>query len=105
VESSASFRELSWRRFELGLAAWLETPEGRFAEFCARRERENAERRALLRGVALASTVLPAACVTCALRLALVARDRPAEVALDELLGNFRRAPTVEARNEIGGAR
>lgn len=86
METRVSFRELRWRRFELALTAWLETPEGRFAEFCARRERENAERRALLRRVALASAVLPAACVTCALRLALVSRDRPAERVLDELL-------------------
>lgn len=90
---------------ERGLAAWLETPEGRFASFCASRERQDAERRALLRRVVLASSVLPIACVTCALRLALVSRDRPADVALDELLGNFRSAPAVEARNEIGGAR
>jgi hypothetical protein len=86
VESGASFRELRWRRFELALAAWLETPEGRFAVFCARRERESTERRALLRRVALASAVLPPACVTCALRLALVSRDRPADRVLDELL-------------------
>jgi hypothetical protein len=86
VETGASFREVRWARFELALAAWLETPEGRFAQFCARRERENAERRALLRRVALASTVLPAACVTCALRLALVTGRSPAERVLDELL-------------------
>jgi hypothetical protein len=86
VETGASFREIRWARFELALAAWLETPEGRFAQFCARRERENAERRALLRRVALASTVLPAACVTCALRLALVTGRSPAEQVLDELL-------------------
>ena len=81
--SSASFRELRWHRFELAFAVWL---EGRFAEVCARRERENSERRALLRRVALASTALPAACVTCALRLALVSGERPAERVLDELL-------------------
>jgi hypothetical protein len=86
VESAPSFRELRWRTFEHALAAWLETPEGLFAVFCARRERENTERRALLRRVALASAVLPPACVTCALRLALVSRDRPAERVLDELL-------------------
>ena len=84
--SSASFRELRWHRFELAFAVWLETPEGRFAEVCARRERENSERRALLRRVALASTALPAACVTCALRLALVSGERPAERVLNELL-------------------
>jgi hypothetical protein len=86
VETAASFRDLRWHRFELAFAAWLETPEGRFAEFCARRERENAERRALLRRVALASTALPAACVTCALRLALVSGERPTVRVLDELL-------------------
>ena len=84
VETASSFRELRWRRFEHGLAAWLDTPEGRFAAFCARRERETAERRALLRRVALASAVLPPACVTCALRLALVSRARAAERVLDE---------------------
>ena len=86
VETASSFRELRWHRFEHGLAVWLDTPEGRFATFCARRERETAGRRALLRRVALASTVLPPACVTCALRLALVSRAQPAERVLDELL-------------------
>lgn len=86
----ASFRELSWRSFERALAAWLETPEGRFAQFCARREREDAERRALLRRVALASSVLPAACVGCALRLALVSRAGPVDRVLDELLTGAR---------------
>jgi hypothetical protein len=83
VDSTASFRELRWRRFEHDFRAWLETPEGRFAEFCARREREEADRRALLRRVALASSFLPASCVGCALRLALVSRDRN---VLDELV-------------------
>jgi hypothetical protein len=86
VESAPCFRELRWRRFEHASAVWLETPEGRFAVICARRERENTERRTLLRRVALVSAVLPPACVTCALRLALVSRDRPAEQVLDELL-------------------
>jgi hypothetical protein len=86
VDTMPSFRELRWRRFERALGAWLETPEGRFAEFCARRERECAERRALLRRVALAASVLPASCVGCALRLALASRTPDAERALDELL-------------------
>ena len=90
VKSSASFRELRWRRFEHALGAWLETPEGRFAEFCARRQREEADRRALLRRVALASSVLPATCVGCALRLALVSRREGADRALDELLTGVR---------------
>jgi hypothetical protein len=81
-----SFRELRWCRFECALQAWLETPEGRFAEFCARRERQDAERRVLLRRVALAASVLPASCVGCALRLALASRARPVDRALDELL-------------------
>jgi hypothetical protein len=81
-----TFRELRWCRFERALGAWLDTPEGRFAEFCARREREDAERRALLRHVALAASVLPASCVGCALRLALASRTREAERVLDELL-------------------
>jgi hypothetical protein len=85
VESTPSFRELRWARFERGLADWLESPEGRFAEFCAARERELAERRALLRRVALAASVLPVSCVGCALRLALVSRGRAVE-QLDELL-------------------
>ena len=86
VDSTTSFRDLRWRRFEHAFAAWLETPEGRFAEFCARREREEAERRALLRRVALASAVLPASCVGCALRLALVSRGERANRVLDELV-------------------
>jgi hypothetical protein len=89
VESSPSFRELRWRDFERAFEAWLETPEGRFAEFCARREREEADRRALLRRVALASSVLPVSCVACALRLALVSR-RGADETLDELLTGAR---------------
>lgn len=28
-----------WRRFELDLRCWLETPEGRFAAYLAERER------------------------------------------------------------------
>jgi hypothetical protein len=90
VESSANFRELRWRGFEHALAAWLETPEGRFAEFCARRQREEADRRAFLRRVALASSVLPASCVGCALRLALVSRCGGADRALGELLTGAR---------------
>ncbi|HXV33900.1 MAG TPA: hypothetical protein VD769_07815 [Gaiellaceae bacterium] len=84
-----SYRELRWRRFEAALGTWLDTPEGRFAQFCARRERELAERRALLRRVALAVSVLPASCVGCALRLALVSPGRAAE-ELDELLTGAR---------------
>jgi hypothetical protein len=80
-----SFRELRWARFERALRDWLDSPEGQFADFCARRERELAERRALLRRVALAASVLPASCVGCALRLALVSDGRAAE-QLDELL-------------------
>jgi hypothetical protein len=90
VEANRSFRELRWCRFECAFRAWLETPDGRFAEFCARREREGAERRALLRRVALEASVLPASCVGCALRLALVSRTQPAERALDELLALHR---------------
>jgi hypothetical protein len=86
METSPSFRERRWCRFERALAAWLETPEGRFAQFCARREREDAERRALLRRVALAASVLPASCVGCALRLALASRTQEAGRVLDELL-------------------
>jgi hypothetical protein len=85
VETSPSFRELRWSRFERALGAWLDTPEGRFAQFCVSRQRENAERRALLRRVALAASVLPPSCVGCALRLALVSRGRAAD-QLDELL-------------------
>ena len=86
VETTPSFRELRWCRFECAFGAWLETPEGRFTEFCARREREGAERRALLRRVALAASVLPASCVACALRLALASRVQDADRMLDELL-------------------
>jgi hypothetical protein len=89
AETPPSFRELRWSRFERALGAWLETPEGRFAQFCARRQRENAERRALLRRVALAASVLPASCVGCALRLALVSREAAAD-QLDELLTGVR---------------
>ena len=31
-------RARQWRRFEDGLRAWLETPEGRFGIWCACRE-------------------------------------------------------------------
>lgn len=89
VETTLSLRELHWARFERALADWLDSPEGRFAAFCARRERELAERRALLRRVALASSVLPASCVGCALRLALVSQG-PAAEQLDELLTGVR---------------
>jgi hypothetical protein len=34
----AGFRARLWRRFELGYREWLETPDGRFAQFCAQRE-------------------------------------------------------------------
>jgi hypothetical protein len=39
----AGFRARLWRRFEHGYHEWLETPEGRFARFCAQRECETAE--------------------------------------------------------------
>jgi hypothetical protein len=32
---SCGFRARRWLRFERDLAAWLQTPEGRFAVFCA----------------------------------------------------------------------
>lgn len=86
METPPSFREARWADFECGLRAWLATPEGRFAEFCARRQRETAERRAFLRRVALAASVLPAPCVGCALRLALVSPPPAAERVLDDLL-------------------
>jgi hypothetical protein len=89
VETSPSFRELRWSCFEHSLGAWLDTPEGRFAQFCARRQRENQERRALLRRVALAASVLPPSCVGCALRLALVSHGRPAD-RLDAVLAGVR---------------
>lgn len=88
MERKASFREARWRAFERGLGAWLESPEGRFAAFSAQRERALAERRALLRRVALAATVLPAPCVGCALRLALVAPEPEAARILDEVLAS-----------------
>lgn len=81
-----SFKEARWSAFERELCAWRETPEGRFAEYWARRQRELDERRALLRRVALAASVLPAPCVGCALRLALVSPGSRAERVLDELL-------------------
>jgi hypothetical protein len=34
------FRARRWLRFERDLHAWLATPEGRFARWCARREIE-----------------------------------------------------------------
>jgi hypothetical protein len=34
----AGFRARLWRRFEQGYHEWLETPEGRFARFCAERD-------------------------------------------------------------------
>jgi hypothetical protein len=89
VETTPCFRELRWARFERAFGDWLDSPEGRFAEYCAAREREVAERRALLRRVALAASVLPASCVGCALRLALVSRGRSAE-RMDELLTRAR---------------
>jgi hypothetical protein len=33
----AGFRARRWQRFERDLQAWLATPDGRFAEWCARR--------------------------------------------------------------------
>jgi len=35
----AGFRARVWRRFERDLRAWLATPEGRFAVYCAERDR------------------------------------------------------------------
>lgn len=81
-----SFREARWSTFECELRDWLATPEGRFAEYWACRERELDERRALLRRIALAASVLPAPCVGCALRLALVSPGTRVERVLDELL-------------------
>jgi hypothetical protein len=87
VETSPpSFRDARWSAFERDLHAWLETPEGRFAVYWALRQRELEERRALLRRVALAASVLPAPCVGCALRLALVTPGRRSERVLDDLL-------------------
>jgi hypothetical protein len=34
------FRARRWLRFERDLEAWLATPEGRFARWCARRQLE-----------------------------------------------------------------
>lgn len=93
--TSLSFREARWGAFERELRAWLATPDGLFAEFCARRQRETEERRALLRRVALAASVLPAPCVGCALRLALVSPDRGAERVLDELLAGAPAGQTI----------
>jgi hypothetical protein len=93
VETPPSFREARWADFERGLRAWLATPEGRFAPFCAARQRETAERRALLRRVALAATALPAPCVGCALRLALVSPAPAAERVLEEVLAAAAAAP------------
>jgi hypothetical protein len=36
-------RARQWRRFEDGLQAWLDTPEGQFVTWCARRELETSE--------------------------------------------------------------
>jgi len=36
-------RARQWRRFEDGLHAWLDTPEGQFVTWCARRELEDTE--------------------------------------------------------------
>lgn len=35
-------RARQWRRFEDGLSAWLQTPEGQFVTWCARREIDDA---------------------------------------------------------------
>jgi hypothetical protein len=35
-------RARQWRRFETALDAWLETPEGQFSIWCARREIDDA---------------------------------------------------------------
>jgi hypothetical protein len=89
VGTPQSFREARWSTFECELSAWLATPEGRFAEYWACRQRELEERRALLRRVALAASVLPAPCVGCALRLALVSPGKQVERVLDELLAGM----------------
>jgi hypothetical protein len=91
VGTPPSFREARWSTFECELHAWLQTPEGRFAEYWAERQRELEERRALLRRVALAASVLPAPCVGCALRLALVSPSRQPARLLDELLAGVSR--------------
>jgi hypothetical protein len=91
VRTPQSFREARWSTFECELRAWLDTPEGRFAEYWAGRQRDLEERRALLRRVALAASVLPAPCVGCALRLALVSPDRQPARVLDELLAGISR--------------
>jgi hypothetical protein len=36
-------RARQWRRFEDGLRTWLNTPEGQFVTWCARRELEGVE--------------------------------------------------------------
>jgi hypothetical protein len=36
-------RARQWRRFEDGLRTWLDTPEGQFVTWCARRELEHVE--------------------------------------------------------------
>jgi hypothetical protein len=36
-------RARQWRRFEDGLHTWLDTPQGRFVTWCARRELDDAE--------------------------------------------------------------
>ena len=88
MRTPQSFREARWSTFECELRAWLDTPEGRFAEYWASRQRDLEERRALRR-VALAASVLPAPCVGCALRLALVSRGERVERVLDELLAGM----------------
>jgi|tagenome__1003787_1003787.scaffolds.fasta_scaffold20130870_2 hypothetical protein len=35
---TCGFRARRWLRFERDLTAWLETPEGRFAVWCARED-------------------------------------------------------------------
>jgi hypothetical protein len=36
-------RARQWRRFEDGLRTWLDTPEGQFDTWCARREIDHVE--------------------------------------------------------------
>ncbi|MGH2451040.1 MAG: hypothetical protein ACRDGE_07190 [Candidatus Limnocylindria bacterium] len=44
----AGFRARLWRRFERDLRAWLATPEGRFAVYCAERDRTDGKQRPAL---------------------------------------------------------
>jgi hypothetical protein len=37
---AGSFRDRAWARFERDLTTWLESGPGRFATYCAERERE-----------------------------------------------------------------